>query len=237
MAPARTGSPSLLIAVEGLDGAGKRTQAVLLQEAARRHGMKAGMLSFPRYGETLFARCIEEYLNGRFGRIDTIPPRSVALLYAGDRFESREVLQAARAHNDVTVLDRYVASNLAYQGARLTPDQRAPFFTWLVGLEYEVYGLPRPDAIIYLDVPAEIASDQVRSKSPRAYTDRVADIVEENVTLLAACREVYEHLIDAGIAGRWIRVECAPGGMMRPPEAIHRDVLTGIESLTGFVVS
>src|SRR5712691_10595259 len=102
----------MLIAIEGIDGAGKRTQADLLKTQAEKVGFSVAILSFPRYGETLFAKSIADYLNGTFGNLAEVLPQFAALLYAGDRFESRSIItQGSRSHN-ILILDRYVASNL-----------------------------------------------------------------------------------------------------------------------------
>src|SRR5436309_12852628 len=103
----------MLIAIEGIDGSGKGTQARRLIERLAASGRRAALLSFPRYGETLFGRAIGEFLNGRFGTLDQVHPFLASLLYAGDRFESRRLLAELLATHDVVVLDRYVASHLA----------------------------------------------------------------------------------------------------------------------------
>ena len=121
----------VIIAIEGIDGAGKRTQTHLLKQQMETHGIKAGVVSFPRYGETFMAGTIADYLNGRFGEIDALPAHFPALLYAVDRFESRELIGQLLQENDVLLADRYVASNLAYQAAKLPSSAQEAFIAWL----------------------------------------------------------------------------------------------------------
>jgi len=83
------------------------------------NGLRAETISFPRYGHTFFSASIAEYLNGQFSGVEHTAPHLAALLFAGDRFESRDLLFQADATHDVVILDRYVASNMAYQSARL----------------------------------------------------------------------------------------------------------------------
>src|SRR5262249_53565733 len=109
----------LRIALEGIDGAGKRTQAQLLEARLRERGLTASVVSFPRYGQTIYAKSVASYLNGAFGPLESIDPRLAALLYAGDRAESRGYLADIDAAAQVVIFDRYVSSNLAYQGARI----------------------------------------------------------------------------------------------------------------------
>ena len=108
-----------LIAIEGIDGAGKGTQAGRLVNALRETGLRVDSLQFPRYSATTFGSAIGDFLNGRFGSLNDVHPQLAAVLYAGDRFESRELLLRMMEANDVVVLDRFVGSNLAHQSAKL----------------------------------------------------------------------------------------------------------------------
>ena len=157
----------MLIAFEGIDGSGKGTQAELLKMKAHSRGISAEILSFPRYGKTLFAKCIAHHLNGEFGDLASIPAQTSALLFAGDRFESRSTLSQMAQSHELLILDRYVASNLAHQGARVRPEEREDFLSWLARLEYEMFALPRADLTIYLDMPAEMALQMVYKKQYR----------------------------------------------------------------------
>lgn len=212
----------MLIALEGIDGAGKRTQALMLKERVERHGLSAQIISFPRYGETVFARSIADYLNGRMGALHSIDPHLPALLYAGDRLESRDLLLRAGKSTDVLILDRYTASNAAYQSARLHPDERWAFIHWITEIEHGAYQLPHADRTISLDLPVKTASRLVATKGQRDYTDRTADIHEQDQQYLSECREVYRMLADAQFGSVWSTVHCtSDAGELLSAEAIH----------------
>jgi dTMP kinase len=215
----------MLIALEGIDGAGKRTQALLLKERIERSGLRAEILSFPRYGETVFARSIADYLNGRMGPLHAIDPRLPALLYAGDRLESRDLLVRAVERTDVLILDRYTASNAAYQSARLHPDERWTFIHWITGIEHGAYQLPHADQTIYLDLPVKTASQLVANKGQREYTDRRADIHEQDQRYLEECRGVYLMLAEEQFSSTWSTVRCiSDGGELLSAAAIHEAI-------------
>jgi dTMP kinase len=110
-------SMAVLIAIEGIDGSGKGTQAQQLVERLNQHNTTACLLSFPRYSETLFGTTIGRFLDGDFGPLDAVAPELAATLYAGDRYESRGLLIDALDNHQVVVCDRYVPSNLAHQGS------------------------------------------------------------------------------------------------------------------------
>src|SRR5574341_1370622 len=198
----------MLIAIEGIDGAGKRTQAGLLKTKAQSARLSVETLSFPRYGETLFAKSIADYLNGKFGSLASVAPQFPALLYAGDRFESRSIITQLSQSHDLVILDRYVASNLAYQAAKINRKHRGEFISWLAQVEYEIFGLPKADLTVYLDIPAEIASKMIYKKKQRSYTTEVADIHERDIQYLATCREVYQALADMNYGSTWLSIQC-----------------------------
>ena len=126
-----------LIAIEGIDGAGKGTQASRLVSSLRELGLTVASLQFPRYAATTFGLAIGDFLNGRFGALNEVHPQLAAVLYAGDRFESRSLLINMMDSNDVVVLDRFVGSNLAHQSAKLEGDARTALIAWIEKIEYE----------------------------------------------------------------------------------------------------
>jgi len=198
----------MIVAVEGVDGTGKRTQAGLMKERAERDGWRAALFSFPRYGKNPFADVVTRYLNGEFGDIGQVPPEFPALAFAGDRYATRALLLEACDENDLVICDRYVASNLAHQAGRLPQANRRRFVAWLRSVEYGVYGLPDPDLTILLDLPVDVALTLVRRKAPRGYTTLKADIHEQDPEYLAACRETYLSLAQETGTRRWETISC-----------------------------
>ena len=90
-----------LIAIEGIDGAGKGTQAGRLVSSLREMGLRVDTLQFPRYSATNFGGAIGDFLNGRFGSLNQVHPQLAAVLYAGDRFESRPLLMQLMGRSSV----------------------------------------------------------------------------------------------------------------------------------------
>ncbi len=216
------------IVLEGIDGSGKRTQLDLLIRALSVRGVPTEQISFPRY-DGFFGSLVARYLNGDFGTLEAVDAHFSSLLYAGDRFEAKSKIEAALASGKALVADRYIASNLAHQGARAPREKRQEFLNWLKKLEYEIYALPAEDVVIYLRVPVDAAHQQIGAKGARDYTKLARDIQESNLSHLADASEVYDSLASAS---NWVTIESfdSTAGAMRAPDAIHRDVLAAIEA-------
>lgn len=211
----------MLIAIEGIDGSGKGTQSALLLERARTEGRSAEMIAFPTYEKSFFGKEIGHYLNGGFGDVWAVHPRLAATLYAGDRFESRDRLWTLRAELDLLICDRYTPSNQAHQSVKLPAADRPAFFSWLRTLEHEVFGIPEPDLVVFLDLAPEAAAELVHRKAARAYTDRKADIHEVDVGYL---REVHAAYRELSAGDGWATIRCQEGDDLRSLEDINAEI-------------
>jgi dTMP kinase len=218
--------PGRLIAIEGIDGSGKQTQVRLLARELESRGYQVLSTGFPQY-RSWFGKMVGQFLNGDFGPLDSVNPHFTALLYAGDRFECKQPIVATLESGGIVLADRYVASNLAHQTARIAPEKRAEFRAWIEHLEYYIYGLPREELVLYLRVPPREAQSLIAKKSARAYTDAAHDILESNIRHLQDAADMYD-LLSQG--SNWKTVECfnAVKKVMRPPEEISVDVLAAV---------
>jgi dTMP kinase len=217
-----------LIALEGIDGSGKRTQLDLLAGAFDARGLATHRISFPCY-ESSFGKLVGQYLNGDFGDVDGVDAHLSALLYAGDRLEARPEIEGALSAGKIVLADRYIGSNLAHQSARVPPEQRDEFLAWLKRVEYGVYALPSEDLVIYLRVPVSEAHRLVGLKSTRGYTSLKRDIHEADIKHLEQTAIIYERL---ATGANWARIDCfnADFGILYAPEEIHRAVVQAVEA-------
>ena len=217
-----------LIALEGIDGSGKRTQLDLLANALETRGFPTRRVSFPQY-ETLYGKLIGSYLNGEFGPLTAVDPHLSALLYAGNRLEAKPELEAALAEEKIVLADRYIGSNLAHQTARVPAEQRDEFLDWVKRLEYGLYALPAEDLVIYLRVPAEKAQELIGLKSARSYTNLKHDIQEADTKHLQETASIYDRL---ATEPKWVRIDCInpASGVLYSPGEIHRAVIQAVEA-------
>jgi len=224
-----------LIAVEGIDGSGKRTQVELLTNALRARGHSVYSTGFPQY-DSWFGKMVGQFLNGDFGPLESVDPHFTALLYAGDRFEAKTKLEVALGSGQIVLADRYIASNLAHQTARVSPDRRAAFLRWIEHLEYGVYALPHENLVLYLRVPAHEAQKLVAQKSARSYTSAQKDLLEASLRHLEDAAAMYDSLSKRP---SWATIECydAARAVMRTPEEIAVEVLAAVESILSSVAA
>ena len=192
---------AVLIVIEGLDGAGKRTLTEGLRAAFEAAGQTVGTLAFPRYGESITADLASEALHGRHGDLSE-SVYAMAVLFALDRAAAREHLGALRDGHDVVILDRYVASNAAYSAARLNQGADGEVVSWVGELEYGRFDLPEPDHQILLDVPVALAAQRAQRRAGLE-ADRARDAYERDIGLQQRTQAVYAGLAGAGWHGRW----------------------------------
>lgn len=218
-----------LIVIEGIDGSGKGTQARQLTQRLAATGRRVQLLSFPRYRETLFGQAIGDFLNGRYGELADVHPFLASVLYAADRFESKQVLGEALRQSDVVVCDRYVPSNLAHQGAKLSGAEQDDLLRTIERMEFEVFALPRPTRVVLLDLPVEVARRNIAAKQPRSYTDKSADLQEADAEYLQRVRDVYLHL--AATQDNWLRVESMHANEQRSIPDIAAEIFQRVSTL------
>jgi dTMP kinase len=192
----------VLIAIEGVDGAGKRTLTQGLRASFEADRKTVASLSFPRYGRSAPADIAAEALHGGHGDLsDSV--YAMAVLFALDRAGAREEIELLQAEYDVLILDRYVASNAAYSAARLHEDADGDVVAWVGELEYGRLRLPAPDWQVLLDVPAELAAERAEHRA-NTEADRAKDAYERDDGLQRRTGRVYSGLAAAGWGGRWL---------------------------------
>ncbi len=197
--------PGKLIAIEGIDGSGKRTQVALLEKTLTAAGHSVLATGFPQYESSWFGKMVGQFLNGDFGSLESVDPHFSALLYAGDRFESKFRLDTALNAGKIVLADRYIGSNLAHQTARVPESARPAFINWIEHLEYNIYNLPHEALVLYLRVPPRQAQELVSRKSARVYTKDKQDIQEASIRHLEDAAAMYDHL---SRRPHWATIQC-----------------------------
>lgn len=194
-----------LIAVEGLDGAGKNTLVNALITRWADAGAKVATMTFPRYGRSITADLAAEALHGEHGDLrDSV--HAMALLFALDRRDAAEEIRSAVATHDLVILDRYVASNAAYSAARLDESADGAVVEWVRALEFGRFGLPVPDRHVLLGVAPDVAMSRAAGRSAADAT-RPQDHYERDHDLQYRVDTVYRQLAQQNWMSPWVEAE------------------------------
>ena len=195
----------MLIAIEGVDGAGKRTLSQGLRTAFEAAGRSVATLAFPRYGQSVAADVAAEALHGQHGDLAS-SVYAMAMLFALDRAGAAAQIRELCGENDVVILDRYVASNAAYSAARLHQDAGGEVVGWVHQIEYHRLQLPAPDWQVLLGVSTELASQRALRRASQD-ASRSRDAYERDNELQQRTGAVYAGLAAGGWGGRWLAVD------------------------------
>lgn len=216
-----------LIVVEGLDGSGKATQTALLKKAIRDMGVLVKKVSFPDYNNPSSA-LVKMYLNGELGsKPDDVNAYASSSFYAVDRYASYKQFWQNDYENGVCIVaDRYSTSNAIYQLSKVAENERDEFLNWLEVYEYKQLGLPKPDVVIYLDMPVEVSQELLALRYDGDESKK--DLHESNAKFLNECRGTA--LYSAEKLG-WNVVRCSESGEPRAIKEIHRDVMGIVKSV------
>lgn len=214
-----------LVVVEGADGAGKATQVKMLVERLRSEGMAVETLEFPRYEETFFGSYIKEWTDEEHGNFLELDPRLSSILFAGDRFETKEMINGWLEEGKHVILDRYVSANMLHQGAKIEDiEKRGSFLLWLQRLEYDVFKLTRPDMVVYLEVPPDM-------RHALLSTDEKKPDLGHTETDMMYQREVQKCAKHVAGLEKWRMVSCLMDDKLRSKDNINTELYGMIRPL------
>lgn len=216
-----------LIVLEGLDGSGKGTQTALLAQALVKRGYPLRQVTFPDYDSPSSA-LVRMYLDGEFGSDPgDVNAYAASAFYAVDRFASfRRDWKADYDRGCVILCDRYVTSNMVYQMGKAPREEWDQYLAWTEDFEYGKLGLPKPDLVLFLDMPVEVSQKLLLQ---RYHGDSgKKDIHESHLEFLRSCGECARY---AGERLHWKVIPCAKEGEPLPVEEIHQAVLHQVEAV------
>ncbi|MGM9661428.1 MAG: dTMP kinase [Faecousia sp.] len=209
-----------LIVIEGTDGSGKSTQFQRLTARLEQEGRSFQKLVFPQYDQPSSA-LIRMYLGGEFGeKPSDVNAYAASVFYSVDRYASyKKVWGQWYAQGGLVISDRYTTSNAVHQTSKEPPEKQGDFLNWLYDLEYNKLGLPKPDLVVYLDVPTDFTEKMMRRREADTHTH--ADIHEQDMQYLATCRRTGKAAAD--FYG-WTVIQCVQDGNMRSIDDIHEEI-------------
>lgn len=217
-----------LIVIEGLDGSGKSTQEKLLGDELKKRGKEVTFIKLPNYDDDACI-LVKQYLAGRFGdKPEDVNAYAASSFYAVDRFVSYNCYwKNDYLDGKIILADRYTTSNAYHQLTKTPREEWDAYLEWLEDFEYEKLGIPRPDAVIYLDMPVEVSQKLMTSRYEGDESKK--DIHEKNTDYLMKCREAADY--SCRKLG-WVRIECAENSEPLSAKEINGKILSALENLT-----
>lgn len=216
-----------IMVIDGLDGCGKSTQLDLLNKALETEGIRYRQISFPDYSQPSSA-LVKMYLGGELGGSPAeVNAYAASSFYAVDRYASYKCFWRDDYKNDVPIIAaRYTTSNAIHQMTKCPENEWDTYLEWLEHYEYDLLGLPRPDKVIFLDMPLEVSQKLLEKRYDGDCGKK--DIHERDTTYLVNCRKAA--LFAAQKLG-WIVVPCSKDGEPLPMQEIHQCLLEHFHTL------
>jgi len=215
-----------LIVIDGTDGSGKATQVGKLKDRLVKEGYSIKSLDFPQYYTNFFGKMTGECLAGEYGDWTDLHPKIASVIYAADRWESSKKIIQWLDDGNTVILDRYVSSNQIHQGGKINnEEERHDFMQWLDTMEHGTFGSPRPDMILYLDVPISITQKLLIAKGnqeSKKYLQGRGDQHENNTKHLENAKQSGLKMIAEN--NNWIKINCSDEENISPVEVIHEKI-------------
>lgn len=213
-----------LIVIEGLDGSGKSTQEILLRQRLADKGIEINCIKLPNYDDPACG-LVKMYLTGRFGdKPSDVNAYAASTFFAVDRYVSYNCYWKEKYQNgEIFLADRYTTSNAYHQLTKTPEAEWDDYLEWLEDFEYNKMGIPKPDAVIYLDMPIEVSQKLMTGRYQGDESKK--DIHEKNVEYLNNCRKAADYSCNK--LG-WIRIKCAENGEPLPIEVISDKVFEAV---------
>lgn len=219
-----------LIVIEGTDSSGKETQTKRLFEKLEEKGLKVKKISFPNY-DSPACEPVKMYLSGAFGEdAMKVNPYPVSTMYAIDRYASFKTDWEKFYNEDgIIVTDRYVTSNMVHQASKIKDlDEKKEYLNWLEDLEYEKMGIPRPDLVIFLNMPTEMAAKLMAERKNKITGEEKKDIHERDKEYL---KESHANACKIANTYNWKEIKCSDGERIKTIEEIGEEVFSLVEKV------
>lgn len=223
-----------LIVIDGTDGSGKCTQVTLLTGRLKKEGYTVKVVDFPEYYKNFFGKFIGHCLSEQYFNFIKVHPKIASVLYAADRWESKEEIEGWLKKGYIVIANRYASSNQIHQGGKIkNAKKRQAFIEWLNEMEYGVFKIPVPDVTFYLSLPIELVlkllKERDSSKMKRAYLKKKKDVHESDVDFMK--NSVKSALWLAKRQKNWTRINCSKNGEILSREAIHEMIYEKVKKM------
>lgn len=223
------GKGKLIIIESGSDASGKATQSKKLYERLIKEGYNCMKITFPDYDSESSA-LVKMYLRGDFGsNPNDVSPYVASTFYAADRYASfKTKWESFYNEGGIIISDRYTTSNMVHQAAKMNEEEKEKFLKWLCDLEFNLYGIPEPDKVIFLDVDPMVSQQLMKNRLNKITGEEEKDIHESNAEYLV---NSYNNSLKIADKYRWNKVKCTEGASLRTIDDIHEEIYKKVKEM------
>lgn len=219
-----------LIILEATDGSGKKTQSELLYKRLFEEGHKIKKIEFPDY-KNPSSTLVKMYLNGEFGtKPGDVNAYTASTFYAVDRFASyKKEWKEFYENGGIILADRYTTANMVHQASKMDDiKEKDDFLDWLWDFEFGKFQLPKPDCVVFLNMPSEYAAELMKNRKNKINGKQEKDIHEKDKEYL---KKSYETACYVAEKYDWIKIDCVEEDKIRSIEKIHDQIYREIKSV------
>lgn len=212
-----------LFVIDGTDGSGKQTQLERLKQKLDEKNIEYKVMSFPNY-DSPSSSLVKMYLSGEFGDDPKkVSPYIASTFYAADRYATyTKEFKEYYENGGIILADRYTTANMVHQAGKiLNEEERNKFLDWLCDFEFNLYKLPKPTRVFFLNMPPEKSLELIKNRENKFSHTSEKDIHERNP----------EHLLDSYNAAcsvvtkyNWCEIKCIKDGTLRTIDDIHEEI-------------
>lgn len=212
-----------IVVIEGTDSSGKETQTKLLYNRLKNEIENVKKISFPNY-ESPACEPVKMYLAGEFGdKAENVNPYPISTMYAIDRYASlKKEWGEFYSSGGIIITDRYTTSNMVHQASKIKNSyEKNSYLKWLEELEYEKMEIPRPDIVIFLNMPTETAVKLMSERKNKITGKEKKDIHEENIEYL---KTSYKNACEIAEKYSWSEIKCVENDRLKSIEQINDEI-------------
>ena len=217
-----------LFVIDGTDGSGKQTQFEKLKERLDKDGINYKVVSFPNY-DSPSSSLVKMYLSGEFGKdAKKISPYIASTFYAADRYATYQTQYKEYYENGGIILaDRYTTANMVHQAGKIEDkEERKKFLDWLWDFEFNLYGLPIPTEVFFLNMPVEKSLELIKNRENKFTHNIRKDIHESDKKHL---EDSYKAACEVAKDYNWYEVNCIKNNEIRAIDDIHEEIYQEIK--------
>lgn len=212
----------LIIIESGSDASGKATQTKRLFERLSEENSNIRKVEYPNYDSESSA-LVKMYLRGDFGKnASDVDPYISSTFFAADRYASFKTEWEEFYNNGgIVIADRYTTSNMVHQASKMDEKDRDKYLDWLVDYEFNLYKIPEPDCVIFLDVPIEFSQKLMENRKNKITGEDKKDIHESDIEYLT---KSYNNALYIANKYNWKKINCVKDGNLRSIDDIHDEI-------------